>query len=239
MTATLHPVFDEPEPLAPDPERPAHCPITGLAQLQRDLLNKPCTPIWAMTDNCPDEEDMCEGCGDTACKARLKAPAPEIVVFPSLKEIWDLDARIRSATEEMHEAEREAAAPYADALELLQAKRERLFEEALFADVPPEVHPFGTLRIEVPSRLTPRTIDDTAFVRLFPEHLQRCASVKIKVTEAAKVLSEADLERVLLPQERVYGAPVLKLVEPPAPKVMPGAAPKRKKSEILRERCES
>jgi hypothetical protein len=166
------------------------------------------------------------------------ADEPRTIVIPTLKEVWDLDARIQSVTEEMHEAQREAGAPYMEALELLQAKREALFDAAVASDAPPEIYPFGTLRIEVPVKKTSRSIDDLAFARLFPQHLQRCATVKIKVLEAAKVLSEEDLEKVLLPQELVYGDPVLKLLPPPAPKVMPGAAPKRKKSEIMRERSE-
>ncbi len=170
--------------------------------------------------------------------ATLTTETPAIEI-PSLKSIWDLDSRITAATEEMHEAERQAAAPYQEAIDMLQEKRQALFEAAIELDVPPEVYPFGILRIEVPVKKTPRTVDDGEFARLFPQHLARCASIKIRVLEAAKVLSEEDLAKVLLPQEMVYGAPVLKLVAPPAPKVMPGASPKRKKSEILRERCES
>jgi hypothetical protein len=162
----------------------------------------------------------------------------ETIAIPSLREVWDLDARIATVTEEMHEAEREAGAPYREALELLTAKRAELFEAAIAADASPEVHPFGTLRIEVPARKGPRTIDDIAFVRLFPQHLQRCATVRIKVSEAEKVLSEEDFAKVVVQGEMVYGDPVLKLLPPPAPKVMPGAAPRRKKSEIMRERSE-
>lgn len=164
--------------------------------------------------------------------ATLTIPAP------SLREIWDLDGRITAATEEMHEAQREAGAPYQEAIDLLRARRDALFEAAIAADAPPEIYPFGTLRIEVPVKKAPRTVDSDEFVRLYPQHLARCATVRIKVSEAEKVLSEEDLAKVLLPQEMIYGAPTLKLVAPPAPKVMRGAAPKRKKSEILRERSE-
>lgn len=161
------------------------------------------------------------------------------VTIPSLKEIWDLDGRIEDVARQMREAELEAGAPYREALELLTAKRTAMFEIAVAADAPPEpLDERRTLRIEVPTRRTPRTIDDGAFVRLFPEHLARCASVKIKVTEAEKVLSEEDLEKVAIPGETVYGAPVLRLVEPPKPKVVPGATPRRKKSGTLRERSE-
>lgn len=157
---------------------------------------------------------------------------------PSLREIWDLDGRIAAATEEMHEAERLAAAPYQEAIDMLRAKRDALFEAACELDAPPEVYPFGVLRIEVPTRRTARTIDDAAFVRRFPQHLARCASVKIKVGEAEKVLSADDFATVVIPGETVYGDPVLRLLPPPAPKVMPGTKPQRKKSEILRERSE-
>lgn len=168
------------------------------------------------------------------------AEAPRTIAIPSLKEIYDLDGRIAVVTGEMREAELEAGAPYREALALLQARRDAMFEIAVAADAPPEpLDDRRTLRIEVPVKKTPRAIDDTEFVRRFPEHLARCASVKIKVLEAAKVLSEEDLLKVLLPQETVYGAPALKLVESPAPKVMKGAAPRRKKSDILRERCVS
>lgn len=190
----------------------------------------------------PSVDDLCDACerGETCTDdpRHCCAVAPPALAIPTLKEVWDLDGRIAAVTEEMHEAERQAAAPYRDALELLQAKREALFDAAIAADAPPEVHPFGTLRIEVPTRRTPRTIDDAAFVRQFPQHLARCASVKIRVGEAEKVLSADDFATVVIPGEIVYGDPVLKLVAPPAPKVMAGTAPKRKKSEILRERSE-
>jgi hypothetical protein len=153
-----------------------------------------------------------------------------------LKAVYDLDGEIAALEEEQREAVNLAAAPFRERLEALTERRAALFEAAVVANAPQEIHKFGTLRIEVPERKTPRTIDETAFVRLFPQHLSRCATVRIRVGEAAKVLSEEDFAKVVIPGETVYGDPVLRLVAPPAPKVMPGATPRRKKSEILRER---
>jgi hypothetical protein len=156
----------------------------------------------------------------------------------SLKDIWEIDGLIKTYTDERNEAMRQAAAPFQEEIDRLQAQRDDAFDAAILANAPPEVYPFGTLRIEIPEKKTPRSIDDGAFVRLFPEHLATCANVKILVSKAEKVLSAEDFARVVIQGETVYGAPILRLVEPPAPMVMPGATPRRKKSEILRERGE-
>jgi hypothetical protein len=158
---------------------------------------------------------------------------------PSLLDIWELDGRIASIETTIQEAQDQAAAPYLEELESLRAIRKDLFTAAAARGAAREVYPFGTLSIYTPSKLSPRSIDPLEFMRAHPEHIDRCISSRVIIGEAQKVLSEAEFLALLQPREHIYGEPVLKLAPPPAPKVLPGtAAPKRRKSDIIRERSE-
>jgi hypothetical protein len=165
----------------------------------------------------------------------VQTTTPQTEAPVSLKEIWDLDARIKAVEEEKHEAERLAGKPYADALELLQAKRDALFDRAFAADAPPEVHEFGTLRIQVPTKKSNRVIDVAVFKARYPELVERCLKESIPVTVVQEFLTDDEVREVCEPQTIVKLAPKLVLINPAAPKVMAGHAPRRKKSEIMQE----
>jgi len=163
---------------------------------------------------------------------------------PSLREIWEIDGRIKAATEEMHEKEREAAAPYVDALELLQAKRAELFEAAYAADAGPEALTvdgidLGILRIQCPIKKANREICVEAFKNAYPSFVDRCVKETVPITAVKDILTPDEIARVCYPQKLLPAEPKLVLIPPKPPMILKGApAPRRRKSDIIRERSE-
>lgn len=132
---------------------------------------------------------------------------------PSLEAVAAVELEMERLTEQMNEAAR----PFKTQIEAYAELREDLLARALEANHLEEKTRRGTYALVREERKGARTIDIDRFVRLFPQHLQECASTSIKVTAAEKVLSRDELALVVVPGKVTYGPPKVVLTNPTMP----------------------